>query len=117
MRVADTVEAVGERVPDAPRQAAPALSPSYRRYALALMTLVAVLNFVDRQLLSILLEPIKAEFSLSDTQLGFLTGFAFAVFYAFMGFPLAKIADSGNRRNLVSVAIALWSGMTALCGA
>jgi predicted MFS family arabinose efflux permease len=93
------------------------ISDTYRRYVLFMMILVATLNFVDRQLMSILLEPIKAEFNLSDTQLGFLTGFAFAIFYAIMGFPLAKIADTGNRRTLISSVIVLWSAMTALCGA
>lgn len=94
-----------------------AVSDGYRRYVLFMLTLVATLNFVDRQLMSILLEPIKAEFGLSDTQLGFLTGFAFAIFYALMGFVLAKIADTGNRRTLIAVVIVLWSIMTALCGA
>ena len=94
-----------------------AMSAPYRRYALFMMTAVATLNFVDRQLLSMLLEPIKAEFALTDTQLGFLTGFAFAIFYTLVGFPLAKLADQGNRRNLVSAVIAIWSIMTALCGA
>jgi predicted MFS family arabinose efflux permease len=100
-------------------QAAPAagVSDAYRRYVLFMMTLVATLNFVDRQLMSILMEPIKAEFGLSDTQLGFLTGFAFAIFYAIMGFFLAKIADTGNRRTLIASVIVLWSIMTALCGA
>ena len=93
------------------------VSDAYRRYVLFMMTLVATLNFVDRQLMSILLEPIKAEFGLSDTQLGFLTGFAFAIFYAIMGFVLAKIADTGNRRTLIATVIVLWSVMTALCGA
>lgn len=93
------------------------VSDAYRRYVLFMMTVVATLNFVDRQLMSILLEPIRNEFGLSDTQLGFLTGLAFAIFYALMGFVLAKIADTGNRRNLISAAIALWSIMTALCGA
>ncbi|MEO6041685.1 MAG: MFS transporter [Croceibacterium sp.] len=81
-----------------------------------MMTAVATLNFVDRQLLSMLLEPIKAEFALTDTQLGFLTGFAFATFYILIGFPLAKFADQGNRRNLIATVIAVWSVMTALCG-
>lgn len=106
-------------VSPAPAIATPssAVGDGYRRYVLFMLTLVATLNFVDRQLMSILLEPIKAEFGLSDTQLGFLTGFAFAIFYALMGFVLAKIADTGNRRTLIAVVIVLWSIMTALCGA
>jgi predicted MFS family arabinose efflux permease len=88
----------------------------YRWFVLVMLTLVAIVNFVDRQLMSILMEPIKAEFALSDTQLGFLTGFAFAIFYAIMGIPLARLADQGNRRKLIAVVIALWSVMTAACG-
>ncbi len=91
-------------------------SRRYRWFVLVMLTLVAILNFVDRQLMSILLEPIKAEFDLSDTQLGFLTGFAFAIFYSIMGIPLAKLADQGDRRKLIAVVIALWSVMTAACG-
>ena len=91
-------------------------SRGYMRYSLAVFTGVATLNFVDRQLLSILVEPIKAEFALTDTQLGFLTGFAFAIFYTLVGFPLAKLADSGNRRTLIASVVSLWSLMTAMCG-
>lgn len=91
-------------------------SPGYKRYMLFMMMMVATLNFVDRQLMSILMEPIKAEFGLSDTQLGFLTGFAFAIFYATVGLPLAKIADRSDRRKLIAIVIILWSVMTALCG-
>jgi predicted MFS family arabinose efflux permease len=91
-------------------------SERYRYYVLVMLTLVSTLNFVDRQLMAILLEPIKAEFHLSDTQLGFLTGFAFAIFYSIMGIPLAKLADQGNRSRLIAVVIIVWSAMTALCG-
>ena len=94
----------------------PTQSRRYLRYSLAIFTTVSTLNFVDRQLLSILVEPIKAEFRLSDTELGFLTGFAFAIFYTLVGFPLARLADRGNRRSLVAAVVSLWSVMTALCG-
>ncbi len=89
---------------------------SYRRYVLFILTLVYVFNFVDRQILVILQEPIKAELGLSDTQLGLLTGFAFAIFYVVIGIPIARWADVGNRRNIVSLAIVVWSGMTAISG-
>lgn len=92
-------------------------SESYKRYFLFMLTVVATLNFVDRQLMSILMEPIKAEFSLTDSQLGFLTGFAFSIFYATVGLPLAKLADRSDRRRLTAIVIVLWSFMTALCGA
>jgi predicted MFS family arabinose efflux permease len=91
-------------------------SRRYGYYVLVMLTLVSTLNFIDRQLMSILLEPIKAEFHLSDTQLGFLTGFAFAIFYSIMGIPLAKLADQGDRRKLITSVVIVWSAMTALCG-
>ncbi|MFK7914721.1 MAG: spinster family MFS transporter [Pseudomonadales bacterium] len=91
-------------------------SESTRRYALSVLVVVYTFNFVDRQILSILLEPIKLELGLSDTQLGLLTGFAFALFYAVLGIPIARYADRSNRRNLIALALTIWSGMTALSG-
>ena len=85
-------------------------------YALAVLTTVYSFNFIDRQLLAILQESIKAELHLSDGQLGLLTGFAFAVFYVIAGIPLARWADHSNRRNIVALALTVWSGMTALSG-
>jgi predicted MFS family arabinose efflux permease len=92
-------------------------SNTYRNFVLFMLLSVSVLNLLDRQILAILLEPIKAEFGLSDTQLGFLTGFSFALLYSILGIPLARIADRGNRRNLIAFVVALWSAMSALCGA
>jgi predicted MFS family arabinose efflux permease len=83
---------------------------------LGVLVVVYTFNFIDRQILSILLEPIKHELLLSDTQLGLLTGFAFAAFYATLGMPIARLADRSNRRNLVAAALAVWSTMTALSG-
>lgn len=94
----------------------PYASSSACWYALVLLTLVYTFNFVDRQLLAILQESIKAELALSDSQLGLLTGFAFAIFYVTAGIPIARWADRGNRRNIVSLALLIWSGMTALSG-
>ncbi len=91
-------------------------SAAYKRFALAMLTAVYALNFIDRQILVILQEPIKAEMGLSDAQLGLLSGFAFAVIYVTAGIPIAYWADRGNRRNVVSLAVAVWSGMTALSG-
>ncbi|MDA7853342.1 MFS transporter, partial [Porticoccaceae bacterium] len=100
----------------AQQSSATPVSPAYRRYVLVLLTLVYALNFIDRQILVILQESIKADMDLSDSQLGLLTGFAFAIFYVSVGIPIARWADVGNRRNIVSLAIAVWSGMTALSG-
>ena len=75
-----------------------------------------VVNFVDRQILSILIVPIQRELGTSDTAMGFLTGVAFALFYTLAGIPIARWADRGVRRDVISVGLALWSGMTALSG-
>ncbi|GAB3106252.1 MFS transporter [Aestuariicella hydrocarbonica] len=91
-------------------------TPAYRRYVLVILTVVYAFNFIDRQILVILQESIKADMGLSDTQLGLLTGFAFAIFYVSVGIPIARWADAGNRRNIVALAITVWSGMTALSG-
>ncbi|HET6564883.1 MAG TPA: MFS transporter, partial [Xanthomonadales bacterium] len=91
-------------------------SPSYRLYVLGMLTLVYVFNFLDRQLLVILQEPIKAELGLSDTQLGLLSGLAFAAVYVTAALPLAQLAERWSRRSMVAVSLATWSGMTAITG-
>jgi MFS family permease len=80
------------------------------------LTLVYAVNFIDRQLLSILQESIKLDLGLSDTELGYL-GIAFAIFYVIAGIPIARLADKSNRRNIISFSIAGWSAMTVLTGA
>jgi len=89
---------------------------AYKHYLLGLLTVVAAFNYLDRVVLALLLEPIKQEFQLSDGQLGFLSGFAFTLFYALAGIPIARWADRGNRNTIISVTTALWSSMVALCG-
>ena len=88
----------------------------YRYYVLGALSVAYVFNFVDRQILAILQEPIKAELGLSDAQLGLLTGFAFAVFYVTFGLAIARWADFGVRRNIIALAIGIWSLMTGVCG-
>lgn len=90
---------------------------NYRYYVLALLTLAAVFSIADRLVLAILLEDIKAEFNFTDTQLGWLTGPAFAFFYVLAGFPIARLADRSNRKNIVAASLAFYSAMTAACGA
>src|ERR1700750_3011085 len=92
------------------------VSTLYRNYVLAMLTLVYVFNFIDRQVLVILQESIKKELHLSDTQLGLLSGFTFAIFYVTLGIPIARLADKGNRRNVVTISLAIWSLMTAFSG-
>ena len=93
-----------------------AFSSGYRMYALGLLVLVYIFNFIDRSILGILVEPIKQELGVSDTLMGFLGGIAFAIFYTFLGIPIARAADKGSRRNILAVCLALWSIATALCG-
>jgi len=87
-----------------------------RNYTLGVLTLVYCFSFIDRQLLAILQESIKADLGLSDSQLGLLTGFTFALFYVSAGIPIARMADNGNRRNIISASIFIWSFMTAITG-
>ena len=86
------------------------------KVALVLLVIVYIFNFVDRQILSVLAEEIKADLNLTDSDLGFLFGTAFAVFYSIFGIPLGKLADTWSRKNLLSIGLALWSLMTALSG-
>ena len=85
-------------------------------YVLALLFLAYTFSFVDRQILSILFEPIKLEMGLSDTQLGFLGGLAFALFYATLGLPIAMFADRSVRTRIITASLVVFSLMTALCG-
>jgi len=85
-----------------------------RRYILVMLTLVYVINYLDRNILNILLPAIKAEFHLTDADLGFLSGTVFAILYATLGVPLAWLADRANRRNIIAISMLLFSAMTAV---
>ena len=89
---------------------------SYSWYVLLVLVIVYILNFIDRQILSILAVDIKADLGLTDADMGFLGGAAFAVFYALFGIPLGRLADNWSRVKLLSIGLALWSIMTALSG-
>jgi predicted MFS family arabinose efflux permease len=84
---------------------------------LAVLVLVSFFNYLDRMSLAVLIEPIKHDLALSDTQVGLVTGLAFSLFYAFLGIPIGRLADRGNKARLLAVCFALWSAMTALSGA
>src|SRR3982074_325718 len=90
-------------------------SKTYKRYVLGTLTLVYTLNSLDRILINLLLQPIKEDLHLSDTQLGLLTGIAFGLFYSTLGLPIARWADRGNRATIISIAIGLWGGTVMLC--
>lgn len=92
------------------------ISPAARTYTLVLLTVVYMFNFIDRQILSILVPAIKAEFQVGDTAMGILTGSAFVIFYVGLGVPIARLADRWSRRNIITIALTIWSGMTALSG-
>ena len=93
-----------------------ATSRGYASYATAVLVVVYIFNFIDRQIVTILAEEIKADLGISDAQIGFLYGTAFAVFYAIFGLPLGKLADTWTRKNLIAIGIGFWSLMTALSG-
>jgi MFS family permease len=88
----------------------------YAWYVVAVLLLAQTFSFLDRMIMGLLVGPIRATFQISDTQYSLLAGLAFSLFYAVMGLPLARIADSKSRRNLIAAGIAVWSFMTALCG-
>ncbi|MFM7119095.1 MAG: spinster family MFS transporter [Gammaproteobacteria bacterium] len=90
--------------------------PWYPTYALTILFIVYVFNFIDRSILNILAESIKQDLGLYDWQIGLMGGIAFALFYTFLGIPIARLADTHNRRNIVAVSLAVWSAMTAVCG-
>src|SRR5258708_18527003 len=88
----------------------------YKNYLLTVLLVILAFNYVDRLALGLVLQDIKIDFHLSDTQLGLLSGIAFALFYSVMGIPIARWADRGNRVTIISLTTALWSAAVALCG-
>lgn len=96
--------------------AAAPVSPGYRRYALTVLLVIYILNFLDRQIVAILAEPIKHDLGLADWQLGVMTGLAFAVFYTVLGIPIARYAETGHRPRIIASAAAVWSLFTIACG-
>jgi predicted MFS family arabinose efflux permease len=92
------------------------VTDSHRRRALVLLFVVSLFNYGDRNMIGVLVPAIKADLGLSDTEIGFITGLAFSLFYALMGIPIARLADTVSRKGVVSVALAVWSAMTVACG-
>jgi MFS family permease len=92
------------------------VSDGYRRYAMVMLLIIYILNFLDRSVINILAEPIKMELGLMDWQLGLLTGLAFAIFYTVLGLPIAQLAERHNRPAIIAVSLTVWSMMTAACG-
>ena len=94
-----------------------ATSVAYRNYVLFILVLLNTINFIDRTAISVLAPSIQREFGISDFATGSVMGIAFTFFYATLGFPVARLIDKHNRRTLLAIVLAIWSGMTALCGA
>ena len=94
----------------------PPESAGYRAWALFILVVVYTFNFIDRQIVGILAVPIKEDLGLSDTQLSLMGGLAFALFYTFLGIPIARLADRKSRTWIMTIALTVWSAMTALCG-
>jgi MFS family permease len=90
--------------------------PAYAWYVVVILFLAFTVSYIDRQIISLLVDPIKADLGISDTQIGLLQGFAFTVFYTFAGIPLGRLADKKNRKWIISIGMFMWSIMTALCG-
>ncbi len=91
-------------------------SVGYAWYVVGVLTLVYIFSFIDRQILSLLVRPIRRDLGISDTEMSLLMGFTFAVFYTFFGIPLGRLADSKSRRGLIALGFAAWSLFTASCG-
>ena len=85
-------------------------------YALVMLTVIYALNFLDRTVITILIDPIKRDYHLSDKAMGFISGFGFVIFYSMLAAPVARWADRGNRRSIITWGLVVWSGMTALAG-
>ena len=88
----------------------------YAWYVTSLMLLAYILSFIDRQIMSLLIEPIKADLELTDLQIGLILGPAFAIFYVTLGIPIGWLADRKSRRNIIGLGITVWCIMTAACG-
>ncbi|MDP5054321.1 MAG: MFS transporter [Congregibacter sp.] len=116
-----SADAVNAATPAAASESVPenadfTASEGYKRYVIWLLFAVYVFNFLDRQIFTTLLQPIKQEFQFSDTQMGLLGGLAFALFYSTLGIPIARLADQRNRVNIIAISIAVWSAATAFTG-
>lgn len=91
-------------------------SQAYAWYVVVILTLAYVVSFIDRQIMALMVEPIRQDLDISDTQISLLLGLAFAIFYTLLGIPIGRIADLYNRKKLIIVGVTIWCLMTAACG-
>ncbi len=110
------MDALSEGVYPASAIARAEAGPRWRYWTLFLLVLMAIFSMVDKMLITTMLDPIKRDFGLDDTELGLLTGISFSLFFALAGIPLGIAADRGNRRNLIALCISVWSVATMMCG-
>lgn len=92
------------------------VNPAYAWFVVIVLTLAYTCSFIDRQILTLLIEPIRRDLHITDTQVSLLGGLAFSIFYTTLGIPIARLADQTHRRNLMAAGLAFWSVMTAACG-
>jgi len=109
----DSKLSLPEKLPKDP----PYPNEPYAWFVVGILMIVYIFSFMDRQILSLLVDPVKADLGLTDTQVSYLGGLAFAVFYTFFGIPLGRLADSKSRKIIISIGLAFWSFCTMLCGA
>jgi len=102
--------------PIPPRSDAPYPSTGYSWYVVGVLTLVYVFSFIDRQIMSLLVRPLRRDLGIGDTEVSILMGFGFAVFYTFCGIPLGRLADTRSRRSIIAAGLVAWSFFTAMCG-
>ena len=100
----------------APHSETPFPPARYSWYVVGVLTFVYIFSFIDRQILSLLVRPLRRDLGISDTQVSVLMGFSFAVFYTFCGIPLGRLADTRSRRSIIAAGFVVWSAFTALCG-
>ncbi len=98
-----------------PDVAAP-VPPAYANYVLGVLFVVMIFNFLDRQIITIIAEPVKRDLGLSDTQVGLMSGLSFAIFYTTLALPIAALADRWHRGRIIAISLSIWSAMTVLCG-
>ena len=99
-----------------PGQEPPYPDPMYAWYVVGILMLAYTFSFIDRQILSLLVGPIRRDLAITDTQMSLLHGLAFAIFYTFLGLPIGRVVDSRSRRKVIIIGITVWSLMTAACG-
>src|SRR5579863_6712 len=100
----------------APINEAPYPSPRYAWYVVGVLTLMYVFSFIDRQIFSLIVGPLRRDLHITDTQVSLLQGFSFALFYTFCGIPLGRLADKRSRRGIIAAGLVAWSAFTSMCG-